>query len=220
MGIEATDISTTASAAAIVFEALRKAIIEGELKDGAPLRQDEIARMFNTSRIPVREAITRLEQQGLVKTKRFKGAVVAGISPKEVGEIFDFRSLLEGEVVAAAVPQMTRETLASAREYCERFSKSADPMEWGTLNRHFHFALYRDSHLAYHLGIVENSLDRIDRYLRAQLALTDGMTRANKEHMAILVACEKRDAALAARLTRQHIQGAKKTLLAYLDQKN
>ncbi|WP_029041703.1 GntR family transcriptional regulator [Cucumibacter marinus] len=216
MKLRAVDISKTASASSIVFEALRKAIIEGELKDGEPLRQDEIAQIFNTSRIPVREAITRLEQQGLVTQQRYKGAVVAAMEPDDVGEIFDFRALVEGEVIAQAVPKMRPETLKKARKYCESFSESDDPMDWGTLNRDFHFTLYRDSSLEFHLSIVSNTLDRIDRYLRAQLVLSNGMPRANTEHFAILEACEAGDAQKAAELTRAHILGAKSSLIEHL----
>ena len=61
MVLQSVDVSRTLSAGGLVFEALRRAIIEGDLKDGDPIRQDEIARLFNTSRIPVREAIARLE---------------------------------------------------------------------------------------------------------------------------------------------------------------
>ena len=95
MKLESVDISKTASAATIVFEALKKAIIEGDLNEGDPLRQDEIAKLFNTSRIPVREAISRLDEHGLVKTQRYKGAVVSALSIDEAAEIFDFRALLE-----------------------------------------------------------------------------------------------------------------------------
>ena len=107
MKLNSVDISKTASASSIVFEALRKAIIEGDVKEGEPLRQDEIARLFNTSRIPVREAISRLEEQGLVKTQRYKGAVVSGLSATEAEEIFDFRALIEPEVIRRAVPLRT-----------------------------------------------------------------------------------------------------------------
>lgn len=207
------DIAQTASASTIVFEALRKAIIEGDLKDGEPLRQDEVARLFNTSRIPVREAITRLEQLGLVRTQRYKGAVVAQLSADEASEIFDFRALVEGEVIRTAVPQMRPESLAYARECCESFYKSDDPMDWGDLNRAFHRALYQDCALPYHLSVVDNSLDRIDRYLRAQLMLSDGMERANREHLAILEACQRGDADRAAELTRAHVKGAKESLM-------
>ncbi|WP_412049510.1 GntR family transcriptional regulator [Hoeflea sp. Naph1] len=219
MKLNAVDISKSASAASIVFDALRTAIIDGELEDGAPLRQDEIAKLFNTSRIPVREAITMLEQQGLVVTRRYKGATVAGLSPDEASEIFDFRALLEGSVIEAAVPKMSRETLQSARACLEAFSQSSDPMSWGALNRKFHYELYKDSGLSYHLQIINNALDRIDRYLRAQILMSNGMERANAEHLAILAACESGRAKDAAELTRRHILGAKTTLLGALNAK-
>ncbi|MEC7965645.1 MAG: GntR family transcriptional regulator, partial [Pseudomonadota bacterium] len=160
MKLKSVDISRTASAATIVFEALRKAIIEGELQDGEPLRQDEIARMFNTSRIPVREAISRLEEQGLVKSQRYKGAVVAGLSLEEASEVFDFRALVECEVIRRAVPQMSPTLLAEARAYCEEFAASPNPMDWGDLNRKFHGALYSACALPYHISVVDNAMDR------------------------------------------------------------
>ncbi|MDA5093145.1 GntR family transcriptional regulator [Aliiroseovarius sp. KMU-50] len=216
MQLKSVDISKTASAASIIFDALKKAIIEGDLEEGAPLRQDEIARMFNTSRIPVREAISRLEEHGLVKSQRYKGAVVSGLSAEEAGEIFDYRSLLEPHVIRTAVPRMTPEILAKARGYLEAFAKSDDPMAWGNLNRKFHATLYNASDLSFHLEAIESALDRVDRYLRAQLVLTDGMARANDEHAHIQEACERGDADLAAELTQQHILGAKDSLLKHL----
>lgn len=218
MKLRTVDIARTASAATIIFEALRKAIVEGELKDGEPLRQDDIARSFNTSRIPVREALTMLEQQGLVTTQRYKGAVVAGLSAEEASEIFDFRALLESAVIRAAVPKMSPALLARARSHCTAFATATDPAHWGELNREFHATLYSASDLPYHLSVVNNSLDRIDRYLRAQLELSNGMERANREHLAILEACEAGDADEAARLTRAHIEGAKASLLRHLRQ--
>ena len=217
MKLRAVDIGKTTSAASIIFDSLRQAIIEGELNDGDPLRQDEIATLFNTSRIPVREALTRLEQQGLVESRRYRGSVVAGLSVEEAAEIFDFRSLLEGEIIAASVPKMTSASLLEARQHCQDFMDSDDPLEWGELNRRLHYALYRDSGLTYHLKVIDNALDRVERYLRAQLLMTDGLDLANREHLAILSACESGDAALAAERTRQHIQGAKHTLIDFLE---
>lgn len=216
MKLEPIDVSKTASAASIVFDALRKAIIDGDLKEGDPLRQSEIATLFNTSRIPVREAISRLEEQGLVKSQRYKGAVVAGFAPEEVSEIFDFRALLEGHVIATAVSKMSNADLTEARACCEAFGASSDPMAWGALNRDFHRSLYAPSGLTYHLSMIDSTLDRVDRYLRAQLALSDGMVRANEEHHAILHACEMGDGEGAAKLTRRHILGVKESLFESL----
>ncbi len=216
MKLKSMDISATASASSIVFDALRQAIIEGELEEGEPLRQDEIARLFNTSRIPVREAISRLEEQGLVKTQRYKGAVVAGLVPEEVEEIFDLRALIEPEVIRNAVPRMAPEVLVLAREKCSEFSASTDPMAWGNLNRDFHETLYSASTLNYFLEIVGNAIDRVERQIRAQLVMSNGMERAGREHFDILAACEKGEADKAAELTRAHIEGAKQSLLKLL----
>lgn len=213
MKLKAVDISRTASAPTIVFEVLRKAIIEGEIQAGEPLRQDEIARLFNTSRIPVREAISRLEEQGLVKTQRYKGAVVAGLSAPEAAEVFNLRALLEPEIIRNAVPRMSPECLASARRHCLAFSNSTNPMEWGDLNRVFHRTLYDASELKYFIEVADNAMDRVDRYIRAQLVMSDGMDRANSEHFAILEACEDGDADRASTLLRDHILGARQSLL-------
>ncbi len=212
MKYDTTDISQRDSAATIIFDALRKAIIEGALRDGEPLRQEEIAKSFNTSRFPVREALNRLEQQGLVKTQRYKGAVVATLSMKEAGEIFDLRARLESDVIRAAVPNMSAKVLAKAQEHLDRFATTEDPMRWGELNRQFHGALYSVSDMPYHIEVIENAIDRIDRYLRAQLVMSGGVDRSTEEHRAILAACAQGDAEEAARLTYAHIQDAKASL--------
>lgn len=214
MKIDFVDISQTSSAAKIIFSALRKAIIEGNIAVGTPLRQDELARSFQTSRIPVREALSRLEEQGLIKTQRFKGSVVVGLSADEASEIFDLRALLEPEILRRAVPRMSDATKQLAILHCNDFSNSDDPLAWATLNRIFHHTLYADSDQAFTKEVADNSMDRVERYIRAQLVVSDGMERAKNEHVAILNACLSNDADLAADLLREHILGAKESLLA------
>lgn len=216
MKLQAFDIAQAASATSIVFDALRQAIIKGDLAEGEHLRQDEIARAFNISRIPVREALVKLEQHGLVTTQRFKGAVVSALSPAEADEIFAFRALLEPEVIRRAVPRLSPEVLASARACCDAFAGAEDPMLWGDLNRRFHATLYEASALPYHMEVLNNAMDRVDRYLRAQLLLSNGMERANREHRAILAACAAGDAESAAELTRRHILDAHDSLIRHL----
>ena len=211
--IDFVDISQTDSAAMIIFSALRKAIIGGDIPVGTPLRQDEIARSFQTSRIPVREALSRLEEQGLIKTQRYKGAVVLGLSADEASEIFDLRALIEPEILRQAVPKMSEDTKQQAKIHCNDFSDSTDPLSWGGLNRTFHNTLYADSTLSFTKEVAVNAMDRVDRYIRAQLVVSNGMERARHEHQAILDACLEGDADLAAELLRKHILGAKLSLL-------
>lgn len=216
MKFAAVDVRQAASAADIVYEALRKAIIEGDIAEGENLRQEEIAQMFNISRIPVREALSRLEQHGLITTQRYRGAVVAGLSIEEIEEIFEFRALIEAEVIRLAVPNLDRAALEKARRYCAEFDRETDPHRWGEINRNFHYSLYEASRRPFYLQNVRSSLDRIDRYLRAQLTFTNGVPRAGREHETILSACEKGDAEFASRLTRDHILDAGRSLTRFL----
>lgn len=217
MKVKATDIAQMASASDVIFEALREAIAKGDISEGQTLRQDHIARMFNVSRIPVREALTRLEEQGLVSTQRYRGAVVTTLSTDEIREIFEFRALLEPEVLRHSVPRMSKEALETAKRFAQAFSTEQESSHWGELNRSFHYSLYEAAGRPYYLQTIRAALDRVDRYLRAQLVLTDGMARARREHEGILEACIQRDAERAAQLTRDHILGASASLIAFLE---
>lgn len=216
MKFERTDLSQTRSAADIVFAALRDAIVKGDLENGAQLRQEEIAAAFNVSRIPVREAIARLEQLGLVETRRYKGAFVTDLPVQEIEEIFRLRALVESDAIRRAATDMDPATLAEARAAHDAFAQASDPADWMEQNRRFHCALYRAGQQRHYMGVIENLLNLSDRYLRAQLSLTDGQKKAVTEHALILAACENGDAELAARLTAQHIEDAKASLLARL----
>ena len=111
---------------------------------------------------------------------------------------------------------MSAESLEEASRNREAFATEADPEQWAQLNRAFHYALYRDANRPYHLQIVSSALDKVGRYLKAQLALTDGMEQARLEHAAILDACLARDGDRAAELTRRHILDASHSLIAFL----
>ncbi len=217
LNVTATNLGSMPSPADVIFDALREAIVEGRLEDGATLRQDQIAGMFNVSRIPVREALARLEEQGLVTTQRHKGAVVSSLSLAEIEEMFEFRALLESEVIRHAVRIIDNKTLIEAKSYALAFAQEPDSSKWAGLNRLFHYTLYKDSGRPYHLQIISKALDKIARYLRAQLVLTHGIARARAEHEGILRAAMARDADEAAALTHAHILGASQSLINFLE---
>lgn len=212
----AINLGKTESSSDVIYNALRDEIISGHMKAGDSIRQEYIARVFNVSRIPVREALKRLEAQGLVKNERYKGAVVSSLSDEEIEEIFTIRANLEPLIIKRSVENIRPETLKKARRYCEEFSGETDAAKWGEWNRLFHETLYRDANYPFHLKTVREAIDRVDSYIRAQLVLTHGMTKARAEHLEILSACEQGDADRAAEMTRQHIEGAYRSLKAYL----
>ncbi|WP_428603655.1 GntR family transcriptional regulator [Sedimenticola sp.] len=217
MKARAIDLGQTASASDVIYAALRDEIISGHLKAGESIRQESVAQLFNVSRIPVREALKRLEAQGLVRNVRYKGAVVSSLTTDEIQEIYEIRANLEPLVIKRSVANMTPETLQEARHFCEAFSAETDSAKWGEWNRQFHEALYRDAQRPYHMKLIDEAIDRIDSYLRAQIALTDGMERARSEHTAILEACVQGDGERAAELTRQHVVGSYEALMDYMN---
>lgn len=216
LNLKTVDLGAASSSADVIFDALREAIVEGTLKDGDLLRQDQIATMFNVSRIPVREALARLEEQGLITNQRYKGAVVSSLSLDEISELFEFRALLEGEVIRQAVDQITDQTLDEAKNFAEEFARETDSSRWGALNRQFHYTLYKDCKKPYHLQIIANALDSAP--LSARATGSDiGIERARREHAGILDAAINRDSAEAAARTRDHILGASRSLIEFLE---
>jgi DNA-binding GntR family transcriptional regulator len=218
MKLKAFELPKTASSPELIYHALRDAIVRGQIAEGQTLRQDNLAQMFDVSRIPVREALARLEAQGLVTSTRYKGVVVSSMSAREIAEIFEFRALVEPTIIELAVPQMSEESLRLGEDYCTQFAVETEPARWGDLNRLFHATLCRDCQRPYYLSVMDKTNDRVERYVRAHLVLTQGMERARVEHRAIMDACLRRDAALAAQLTREHVTEAGRSLTAFLQE--
>ncbi len=107
--------------ASTVVEILREKIISHEIKGGQPLRQDALAKEFNVSRIPVREALLQLEAEGLVQFAPHKGAVATQISANEVDELFELRVLLECDVLCRALKFISDEELDKSETILAEF---------------------------------------------------------------------------------------------------
>ncbi|WDR06478.1 GntR family transcriptional regulator [Devosia rhodophyticola] len=217
LSLRASNLGASASSSDVIHDALRAAIIRGEIEEGQTLRQDAIAKMFNVSRIPVREALKRLEASGLVTSVRYKGVVVSPISVAEIEEIFEFRATIEPQLIAHSVPRMTTESLDHAQALCNSFAQEKEAGLWGDLNRQFHSSLYLNAQRPYYFAAAAAANDRVERYIRAQLSLTHGRDRAIEEHQMIVDACCKGDAQRAAALTRDHIMQASTSLTKFLD---
>lgn len=200
---------------------LRQRIMTGEYVDGMPLRQDALAEELGVSRNPIREALTRLENEGLVASKPYCGYVVTALSSDEIRELFDLRKQLEPELVRHAIPRMTETDLRKAESILASFAvglDTADIRHWGELNVSFHMALYEPSGRRRSLEIVRGLLVNTDRYTRLVLTLEEGPDDAKDDHSGLLEYCRKRNVSQAMALTRDHIERASANLLAMLDQ--
>lgn len=212
----APDLGLPPAISQVIAKHLRAAIVTGQLGEGAPIRQDEVAARFKVSKIPVREALKHLEAEGLVAFQRNRGAVVHSLSEAEIVEIFEVRALLEAKAIELSVPRMTPETLARAQRLCDAFGQEQDRLRWAELHRAFHACLYEDAQRPFLMQLIQSIHDRTERYLHIQLTRDDGRHVADTEHQALIDACRRGDAAAAARLVQQHVDRACELLRRHL----
>ncbi|AOE85901.1 GntR family transcriptional regulator [Pseudomonas sp. TCU-HL1] len=213
--IESTGIARSTSE--IIAKHLRDAIIAGALAEDTPIRQDEIARAFNVSKIPVREALKRLEAEGLVLFHRNRGAVVTRISEPELAQIFEVRVILEVQAISMAVPNMTADHFKRAEAICDEFLQITDADRWAELNWAFHARLYEACQRPFLINLIRSIHDKIERYLRIQISLShEAKQRADGEHRELVEVCRRQDVEGAAALIESHISGVCQSLYTHL----
>ncbi len=204
----ATAESQAHSTPDVVAQVLREAILRGLYDAGQPLRQDEIATTLQVSKIPVREALRRLEAEGLVVFHANRGAMVAPLSPAEAQEIAEIRIALETLALRLALPNLLPRDLRHAHAILDDLDGELDSAQWGALNRDFHQTLYTPAQRPQLLALIVTQHHRFDRYMRVVLAAMQHQQQSQAEHRALLAACEQRAAATATRILEQHIAEA------------
>ncbi|WP_028605852.1 GntR family transcriptional regulator [Ottowia thiooxydans] len=189
-----------------VTDALRELILSGELGIGVQLKQQALAERFGVSRIPVREALKRLQSEGLIEHKPHQGSTVAAQSIQELIEALDIRIALETRALKLAIPQMKAADHRAAREIMARYDGSESPQEWAELNLEFHMVLYRPCARTKLLKMIEESVRGIARHMRAMQSYKVGRKTPQAEHDLILKACIAKDIPRAVELLEQHIE--------------
>ncbi len=212
----APNLGIAPSASEVITKHLREAIVAGHFAEDEPIRQDDIAKLFNVSKIPVREALKRLEAEGLVMFQRNKGAVVTRISEPELAQMFEVRILLEDKVLRLAIPNMSEETFTRAERICDEFIGENNIGRWAELNWELHACLYEPAQRPFLVGLIRSIHDKLERYLRLQMSLSEGKDRADHEHREIIAACRARDVERAVTLLDEHIIGVCRTLYEHL----
>lgn len=200
------------SADAITSE-LRDLILSGSYPIGVQLKQEALAKRFGVSRIPVREALKRLQVEGLVEHTPHQGSIVAGQTIPELLETLDIRIGLEARALKLAIPHMKAPDFRAAREIIARYDKSDSPREWAELNLEFHMCLYRPCGLPKLLKMIEEIVRGIAMNMRALQSYRVGRKSPQSEHRQILKACTERDVALAVELLEQHVNHTKEALI-------
>jgi len=200
------------TSAGFVVDTLRRAIVSGAIPGGQAIRQEDLAARFGVSRMPVREALRRLEAEGLVDFVPHKGAVVASLSAEDAEEIAAMRVAAETLALRRSLPRLTPEDLDRAAAVLEEMEAETDIARFGELNRRFHLTLYAASSGKRLLQHVQSLHDAADRYLRVAITGLDYESRSAEEHRALLAACRAGDAGRAQALLATHIESAGRSL--------
>jgi DNA-binding GntR family transcriptional regulator len=181
-----------------LVEVLRGRIVSGAIAPDEAVKQDVLAAALGVSKIPLREALCRLEQDGLVRAVANRGFFVAPMMRADAEEVFALRLRLEPGVAARAAKR--------ANEVERRLAQMLARRDEGAeKNRLFHLALIKPSGRALTVGIVERLQVLAERYVCKHLEPAGRRARARREHAALLEAWLARDGAEVARLTRRHI---------------
>jgi DNA-binding GntR family transcriptional regulator len=203
-----------ALAADAVTESLRALILDGTLGVGLQLRQEDLAKRFGVSRIPVREALGRLQAEGLVEHVADRGSVVAGRSVEDLLETLDIRIALETRAMRLAMPNLTARDFEAARDIMRQYDESEHPRRWTELNLEFHLVLYRPCARPRLVRMIEELVRGISIHLRQYISNTVGRRDPQAEHKDILKACMDGDTERAVQLTEQHIEHTRASLIA------
>lgn len=200
----------------LVTTAIRQRILSGDLAPGEVLRQEALADELGVSRVPIREAITRLTGEGFLTNVPHKGAYVAELSVDEVRETFDIRVRLEPWLFAEAIPRITDAEIGKAERLVAEMDGAAES-QWGQLNWRLHETLYIPSRRDITLHMLRVLHDRSDRYFRFQVMNVPIREQSHEEHMGLIEACRKRDPKLGAKRLEQHVKTAAQQIVTVVE---
>lgn len=194
-----------------VFFALEEEILSGKLKRGETLTETALSQRLGVSRTPIRGALSRLGDEGLVEIHPNRGAVVVGIGDEELQDIYKIRIRLEGLASAEAAVRISESDLARLRhsvELSEFYIAKRDTEHLKELDSEFHSIIYEASGNRLLCKTLSELHRNIQFYRKRSLALGDRLEKSVGEHREILDAIERGDAEAADRLTSAHIEAA------------
>jgi DNA-binding GntR family transcriptional regulator len=197
-----------ATKAEAVYEELRRRILSGVLQPAAPINQDALAPELGVSVTPVREAVRRLEAEGLVQFEAHKTVLVRPLSRDELAEIYDVRLQLDPHAAALATGRVGEDELHEI-ERLAGAQAGADAVARVARNRAFHRAIYARSGNELLTEILDRLWERSDRYRVRLLTRDVDVDRAAREHAQIAEAMRARRPRTVAKLVRAHVSNAR-----------
>ena len=204
----------------VVFQTLRQAILKGELQPGERLMEIKLAESLGVSRTPIREAIRKLELEGLVVMIPRKGAAVANITEKDTKDVLEVRRTLEMFAVEVACDRITEEQLVELKKAAKEFEASKGSMDLiriAETDMNFHEIIYEAPQNERLVQMLNNLRENMYRYRIEYLKDPNYYDSLVKEHQEILCAIEKKDKEYARKCMRDHIDNQQFAVISKLN---
>ncbi|HAW93663.1 MULTISPECIES: GntR family transcriptional regulator [unclassified Arsukibacterium] len=212
------------TAADRVLLEIQRAIVEGDIAPGSKISEPELARRFDLSRAPLREALARLERCHLIERIPNAGARVVTLSTKGLLALYQLRENLEGLACKLAAEHMTEAEISEVRQLLDQHLSSQRVREGESYYQEagdldFHYRVILGSKNSYLINILCDELYYLVRMYRVQLGMNGPrVSRAFDEHKAIINAIANRDGELADLLMRRHIAASRRNIEQQLEQ--
>ncbi len=199
------------------YDIIKNMIILREIEPGKKINEEHIAKEIQVSRTPIREALCRLENEGIVKIIPRRGAFVSDLNETNVREILLIREVLEGLVVRLAVENMDAKTLEKLRKALDKVSiipeEDRDLINYTRSEVDFHALLLSASNNQ----MLKNMMEIVNAHLQIirlrTVVIPERAQKTVKEHLQILNAIENEDADSAEQLMRKHVRSVREVAL-------
>ncbi len=200
----------------VVFNTLRQAILTGELKPGERLMEIHLANMLGVSRTPIREAIRKLELEGLVTMIPRRGAEVAQITEKSMSDVLEVRRAMDALCAELACERITEEDLERLKEACGRFEQATgtkDVKKVAQADVELHDIILQATGNSRLIQLVNNLSEQMYRYRFEYIKDISQHERLVEEHRMIYESLVSRDKERAAEAARTHIDNQRKAII-------
>ena len=218
MPIQHPSLRAPITASDRVLLEIQRAIVEGEIAAGSKISEPELARRYDLSRAPLREALARLERCHLIERTPNAGARVVKLSIEGLRSLYQLREELEGLACRLAAEHMTEQEIAEVRALLDQHLSTQRVREGESYYQEagdvdFHYRVILGSKNPYLINILSDELYFLVRMYRVQLGMNGPrVSRAFDEHKAIINAIANRDGELADLLMRRHIAASKRNI--------
>ena len=211
------DALRNTSRSEFVFASLRDAIWEGRFTRGERIPEEEIARSLGVSRTPVREALRRLQERGMLVVGAGRSLVVAELTKQQVLELYAMREILEGSAARFAARHANEAEIDMLHRLLDEFDKqNNNPRLLVSLNRRFHRAICEAAHNRYLIATLDGMHDALALLHSNTFRLPNRRAESDAEHRRIVLAIERRDADEAEKAARDHVRQAQRTRFTML----